>query len=43
MAKGITIFGIATITNVPVTVDGKIPSRHTANAIMQRAGIDYHF
>lgn len=26
-----------------VTVDGKIKSRHTANAIMKEIGIDYHF
>jgi hypothetical protein len=26
-----------------ITVDGKIPSRHTANAVMKQAGIDYHF
>ena len=25
------------------TVDGKIKSRHTANAIMKQAGIEYHF
>ena len=25
------------------TVDGKIKSRHTANAIMKQAGIDKHF
>jgi predicted RNA binding protein YcfA (HicA-like mRNA interferase family) len=24
-------------------VDGKIKSRHTANAIMKQAGIDHHF
>ncbi|MDR3342699.1 MAG: type II toxin-antitoxin system HicA family toxin [Treponema sp.] len=28
---------------VKVTVGGKIPSRHTANAIMKQAGIDHHF
>ena len=26
-----------------VTVDGKIKSRHTANAIMKQAGIKKHF
>jgi len=26
-----------------ITVDGKIKSRHTANAIMKQAGIDRHF
>lgn len=31
------------ITNKNVTVDTKIKSRHTANAIMKQSGIDYHF
>jgi len=31
------------ITNLPVTVDGKIKSRHTANGILKRSGIDYKF
>jgi hypothetical protein len=31
------------ITNLPITVDGKIISRHTANGIMKRAGINHHF
>lgn len=31
------------ITNRHVTVDGKIKSRHTANAIMKQSGIDYKF
>jgi hypothetical protein len=31
------------ITNLPITVDGEINSRHVANGIMKRAGIDYHF
>jgi len=31
------------ITNLPITVDGEIKSRHVANDIMKRAGIDYHF
>jgi hypothetical protein len=31
------------ITKLPITVDGEIKSRHTANGIMKRAGIDYHF
>lgn len=26
-----------------VTVDSKIKSRHTANAILKQCGIDYHF
>jgi hypothetical protein len=31
------------ITKLPITVDGKIDSRHTANGIMNRAGIKHHF
>jgi hypothetical protein len=31
------------VTNLPVTVDGKIVSRHVANGIMKRAGINWHF
>ena len=31
------------ITESNVTVDGKIKSRHTANAIMKQAGISYKF
>jgi len=31
------------ITNRHVTVDGKIKSRHTANAIMKQSGINHHF
>jgi len=31
------------ITKLPITVDGKIVSRHTANGIMKRAGIRHHF
>jgi hypothetical protein len=31
------------LSNKNVTVDGKIPSRHTANAVMKQAGINYHF
>ena len=31
------------ITKLPITIDGKILSRHTANGIMKRAGIDWHF
>jgi hypothetical protein len=31
------------ITKLPITVDGKITSRHTANGIMKRAGIKWHF
>lgn len=31
------------ITNRHVTVDGKIKSRHTANAILKQAGIEHKF
>ena len=31
------------ITCINVTVDGKIKSRHTANAIMKQSGIDKQF
>ena len=31
------------ITKLPITVDGEIKSRHVANSIMERAGIDHHF
>lgn len=31
------------ISNRNVTVDTKIKSRHTANAILKQAGIDYKF
>ena len=31
------------ITNTPITVDSKIKSRHTANAILKEAGIFYKF
>ena len=31
------------ITKKPITVDGKIKSRHTANGILERAGIDHKF
>ncbi|MDR2197024.1 MAG: hypothetical protein LBO07_03575 [Coriobacteriales bacterium] len=31
------------ISGVNVTVDNKIKSRHTANGIMRRSGIKYHF
>ena len=31
------------INGVNVAVDGKIKSRHTANAIMRQAGIDHRF
>ena len=31
------------ISNRNFTVDSKIKSRFTANAIMKQAGIDYHF
>ena len=31
------------ITNRSITVDTKIKSRHTANAIMKQSGIDFKF
>jgi len=31
------------ITGINVTVDGKIKSRHTENAIMKQSGIDKQF
>jgi predicted RNA binding protein YcfA (HicA-like mRNA interferase family) len=31
------------ITNRNITVDGKIKSRHTANAILKQAGIEHKF
>ena len=31
------------ITKLPITVDNEIKSRHTANGIMKRAGIKWHF
>jgi hypothetical protein len=31
------------LTDQNFPVDGKIKSRHTANAVMKQAGIDYHF
>lgn len=31
------------ITKRHVTVDSKIKSRHTANAIMKQSGINHHF
>lgn len=31
------------ITCINITVDGKIKSRHTANAILKQAGLDYRF
>ena len=31
------------ITETNVTVDGKIKSRYTANAIMRQSGIEHHF
>ena len=31
------------ITNHELTVDGKIKSRHTANGILKRAGINFKF
>ena len=31
------------LTNKHITIDGKIKSRHSANAIMKQAGVDYKF
>lgn len=31
------------LSGIYFTVDGKIKSRHTANAIMKQADIDFHF
>lgn len=31
------------ITQKYITVDGKIKSRHTANAVMKQSGINHHF
>jgi HicA toxin of bacterial toxin-antitoxin, len=31
------------ITQRHITVDGKIKSRHTANAILKQAGVDHRF
>ena len=31
------------ITNINITVDNKIKSRHTANAILKQSGIKYKF
>lgn len=31
------------LTNRHVTVDGKIKSRHTANAVLKQSGIDVRF
>jgi hypothetical protein len=31
------------ITKLSITVDGEIVSRHVANGILKRAGIDFHF
>ncbi len=31
------------ITNKNITVDTKIKSRYTANAVLKQSGIDYHF
>ena len=31
------------ITQLPITIDNKIVSRHTANGIMKRAGINWKY
>ena len=41
--KGSHDIWFSSITNEPVTVAKKIKSRHTANAILKRAGIKYKF
>ena len=33
----------SSITKLHITVDGKIKSRHTANAILKQSGIKYKF
>jgi uncharacterized membrane protein YgaE (UPF0421/DUF939 family) len=39
--KETTIFGIAQYLKLHITVDGKIKSRHTANAVLKQSGIKY--
>ena len=39
----VSILNYSPISNRNVTVDTKIKSRHTANAILKQAGIDYKF
>ena len=42
-AKGDHDIWYSPVTGINVTVDGKIKSRHTANAIMKQAGINFKF
>ena len=42
-AKGDHELWHSPITDLKITVDNKIKSRHTANGIMKRAGIDHKF
>ena len=41
--KGDHDIWLSPITKLPITVDNEIESRHTANGIMKRAGIKWHF
>ncbi len=41
--KGDHDIWISPFTNRHFTADGKIKSRHTANAVLKQSGIDYHF
>jgi len=41
--KGDNDVWFSPITELSITVDHKIVSRHTANGIMKRAGIKWHF
>jgi hypothetical protein len=42
-AKGDHELWFSPRTGLKITVDSKIKSRHTANGIMKRAGIDFRF
>ncbi|MCL2376385.1 MAG: type II toxin-antitoxin system HicA family toxin [Defluviitaleaceae bacterium] len=42
-SKGDHDIWFSPITNEPLTLDSKIKSRHIANNILKRAGIDYKF
>ena len=41
--KGDNEIWFSPLTKKNVTVDGKIKSRYTANAIMKQSGINFHF
>jgi hypothetical protein len=43
MARGDHDIWYSPITNLPITVAVKIDSRYTANAIIRRVEIDFHF